>query len=59
VQGIWRHEGTTHEDATVRVIVDVEDLQENRQFFVDWKPTLLRRFDQLEIYIVSYPIDRL
>jgi hypothetical protein len=58
VQGIWRHEGTTYEDATVRVVIDVEDTAENRQFFVEWKPTLLRRFDQLEIYIVPCPIDR-
>ena len=59
IQGQWRHEGTTYEDATLRLIVDVEDLPENREFFVDFKPTLLKRFDQLEIYIVSYPIERI
>jgi hypothetical protein len=40
-----------------RDIVDVEDTAENRQFFVDWKPTSLRRFAQVEIYISSFLID--
>jgi hypothetical protein len=31
---------------------------DNPQFLIEWMPTLLRRFDQLEIYMVSYPIDR-
>jgi hypothetical protein len=59
VKGIWKHEGAKYEDETVRIIVDVEDLPENRQFFVDWKPVLLERFAQIEMYIVSYPIERL
>jgi len=58
VQGIWKHEGTRFEDATIRVVVDVDDVPENRQFFVEWKPILLERFSQIEMYIVSYAIDR-
>jgi hypothetical protein len=37
--------------------VDVEDTPENRQFFAALKPVLLERFNQLEIYIASHPID--
>lgn len=59
VQGAWKHEGETYEDSTIRIVVDVEDIPDNRQFFVEWKPILLERFQQLEIYMVSYPIDRL
>lgn len=58
IQGVWSHEGTRYEDSSIRLIVDVEDNIENRQFFVEYKPILLKRFDQLEIYIVSYPIER-
>jgi hypothetical protein len=55
IHGAWKHEGTVHEDANVRIVIDVEDTPENRQFFVEWKPLLLDRFSQL----VSFPIDRL
>jgi hypothetical protein len=56
-RGVWIHAGTRYEDETVRLIVDVEDGPEARQFFVEYKPTLLGRFEQLELYIVSYQID--
>jgi hypothetical protein len=39
------------------LVVDVEDAPETRQYFVERKPTLLERFEQIEIYIASYPID--
>jgi hypothetical protein len=29
------------------------------QFFVEFEPILMRRFDQIEIYIVSYLIERI
>jgi hypothetical protein len=37
--------------------VDVDDLPETRQFFVEWKPVLRERFKQIEIYITSIPVD--
>ena len=55
--GIWVHEEAQFEDITVRMIVDVEDTEENRQFFRDFKDILLRRFEQIEIYIISFPIE--
>jgi hypothetical protein len=57
VRGVWVHAGTRYEDELIRLIVDVEDTAENRQFFVEWKPTLLRRFSQIEIYITSMLIE--
>jgi hypothetical protein len=41
ILGVWVHEGTRYEDELVRLVVDVEDVPENRQFFVEWKPALL------------------
>jgi hypothetical protein len=57
VEGAWMHEGKRHEDLTRRVVVDVEDTAENRQFFVEWKPVLRERFKQIEIDITSTVID--
>jgi hypothetical protein len=59
VHGIWVHEGTRYEDELLRLIVDVDDTPENQQFFVAFKNVLLQRFEQVEIYIASYPIDLL
>ena len=41
----------------LRFVIDVEDTPENEQFFTQYKPILLERFAQIEIYIVSYPVD--
>jgi hypothetical protein len=57
--GFWLHEGQRFEDELARLTVDVEDTEENLLFFSNLKATLLERFQQLEIYIISYPIDRL
>jgi hypothetical protein len=55
--GIWIHEGTRYEDELRRLTVDVEDTPESQQFFTTFKATLLERFEQIEIYIASYPVD--
>jgi hypothetical protein len=56
-QGTWVHEGTRYDDDLRRVIVDVDDTPENRQFFLDFKGVLRERFEQVEVYIVSYPVE--
>jgi hypothetical protein len=57
VLGVWVHEGKRYEDELRRIVVDVEDTPENRQFFSQLKVKLLERFEQLAIYIVSYPVE--
>jgi hypothetical protein len=57
--GLWQHEVQRFEDELIRLVVDVEDSEENLFFFTNLKATLLERFQQLEIYIVSYPIERI
>lgn len=49
IVGSWTHESSRYEDELVRLIVDVEDTPENQQFFAEYKPTLLQRFEQIEI----------
>lgn len=57
VRGTWVHEGQRYEEDLIRLFVDVPDTPANRKFFVRRKATLLERFEQLEIYIASYPVD--
>lgn len=57
VRGTWIHEGQRFEDESLRVFVDAPDTRANRQFFLRLKARLLERFEQVEIYIASYPID--
>src|SRR5262245_42292507 len=57
VQGVWLHKGVRYEDELRRIVVDVEESEENHQFFVQYKALLVERFQQLEIYIVSYLVD--
>jgi hypothetical protein len=57
VRGKWESSGMNYEDSLTRLFVDVPDTQENREFFVEFKATLKLRFDQLEIWITSHPLD--
>jgi hypothetical protein len=41
----------------MRVIIDVEDLAEHREFFGDFKERLKIRFRQIEIYMTTHLID--
>lgn len=57
IQGIWRQEGVTYRDSLARVFVDVPDTPENRQFFIRFKERLKERFQQLEIWLTTFPIE--
>ena len=57
IRGQWQHQGSVYRDELVRVFADVEDTPENRQVFVGLKTRLKSRFDQIEIWLTSYPID--
>ena len=56
LQGVWIREGQRFEDTNVRLTIDVEDTPGNTSFFADLKIALKARFDQLDIWIVSYEI---
>ena len=57
VRGLWRHEGQVFEDDSMRVVVDVADLQENREFFRQFKERLKARFWQIDIWMTTHTID--
>jgi len=57
VRGAWAHQGNVYEDNLTRFYVDVPDLPEHRMFFREFKEHLKIRFNQLEIWIASHPLD--
>jgi len=57
IEGQWEHAGTVYRDVNVRVFVDVPDTPENRQFFVEFKERLKERFQQIDIWMTTYPLE--
>ena len=57
IRGLWRQEAGVYSDDLMRVVIDVEDLVEHRQFFGDFKERLKVRFRQIEIYMTTHLID--
>jgi hypothetical protein len=57
IRGLWHYEGQPFRDDLVRVFVDVADLPENRQFFVEYKDRLKARFQQLDIWLATHAIE--
>lgn len=57
IRGLWRHEGESYRDDLIRVFVDVADKAEHRQFFLEFKELLKTRFQQIDIWMTTYPIE--
>ncbi len=57
IQGLWRHEDQLFRDELIRVFVDTPDVPESRQFFLEFKERLKARFQQIDIWMTTYPIE--
>jgi hypothetical protein len=57
VEGLWRHSGILYRDNLVRLVVDVPDLAKNRKWMKQFKARWKERLGQLELWMVSYPIE--
>lgn len=57
IAGQWRHEGLVYRDESVRVFVDVPDTDENREFFIGFKEILKKRFQQIDIWMTTFPLE--
>lgn len=57
IHGIGNVQHSEFRDDLVRVFVDVAESPENRQFFQKYKDHLKTRFQQLEIWMTTYPIE--
>ena len=57
IRGFWQHEGQSYRDDLVRIFVDVPDTPENAQFFREFKERLKARFQQIDIWMTTYPVE--
>ena len=57
IYGQWTHEGRVHRDELLRIFVDVPDSAENRHFFIQFKERMKERFQQIDIWVTTYPLD--
>ncbi|HXE52970.1 MAG TPA: hypothetical protein VN541_08150 [Tepidisphaeraceae bacterium] len=57
IRGLWEHQEQVYRDELVRVFVDVQDGPEIREFFAQFKEQLKVRFEQIDIWMTTYPIE--
>jgi hypothetical protein len=57
IRGYWQHEGQSFRDELVRAFVDVPDLPETREYFKEFKERIKARFQQLDIWMTTYPVE--
>src|SRR5437773_3329567 len=57
VEGQWRHDETLFRDDLALLVVDIPDTAKNRTWMKAFKARWKSRLQQLEIWMVSYPIN--
>ena len=57
VEGHWRYGGVLYRDNLVRIVVDIPDSANNRKWMREFKERWKSRFEQLELWVVSYRIE--
>src|SRR2546428_5883680 len=57
VEGHWRHSGVLYRDDLVKIVVDVADTPDNRQWLRDFKDRWKTRLEQVDLWMISYPIE--
>ena len=57
IRGVWEHEGADYRDELTRVFLDVQDTNDNREFFISFKERLKEQFQQIDIWMTTYPIE--
>ena len=57
IAGVWTQGGRRYDDELFRLTVDVADEPAARDFIAAFKRELLARFEQLEVYVVSYLVE--
>ena len=55
--GHWRHSGVAYRDDLVKLIVDMPDSAKNRTWMKDFKSRWKDRLEQIELEMVSHPIE--
>jgi hypothetical protein len=56
IEGHWRHGSVHHRDNLVRLVVDVPDTPQNNRWRRLFRGLWKQRFEQLDLWLVSYLI---
>jgi len=56
-EGRWRHGDALYRDDLALIVADIPDTTGNRKWMRAFKSRWRKRLEQLEIWMVSYPID--
>ena len=57
VEGHWKHRGRVQQDSLSRVVVDVDDTDDNRKWMREFKARWKDHLDQVDVWLISYRID--
>jgi hypothetical protein len=57
LEGHWRHGGVVYRDNLVRLVVDVPDTVQSRQWMKGFKGRWKTRLEQVELWMVSHRIE--
>jgi len=57
IQGLWRDQGQSYRDELTRLFVDAPDTPESTAFFREFKEKLKVRFQQIDIWMTTHPIE--
>ena len=57
LEGHWRQGGVMYRDSLIRLIVDVPDNPQSREWMKEFKARWKTRLQQLELWMVSHTID--
>jgi hypothetical protein len=57
LEGHWRYGDVLYRDNLVKLVVDASDLPANRQWMREFKERWKSRLEQIELWMVSYPIE--
>ena len=57
VSGIWHHQKVIYREKFTRVVVDIDDKPENRQWLKRYRNRWKIRLQQIELWMVSYRIE--
>ncbi len=57
IEGHWEHGGTLYRDDLACIVVDVPDTVKNQKWMKAFKLRWKERLEQLELWMVSYPIE--
>ena len=57
VEGHWRHQGILYRDNLVKIVIDAPDEETNRQWMREYKARWKEKLEQLDLWLISYPID--